>query len=38
MDNIKLPELVDSHCHVDFPEFDKDLDEILLKAQKAGVS
>ena len=38
MDNIELPDLVDSHCHVDFPEFDNDLDEILLRAQKAGVS
>ena len=38
MNKIELPDLVDSHCHVDFPEFDSDLDEILLRAQKAGVS
>ena len=38
MNDIELPDLVDSHCHVDFPEFDNDLDEILLRAQKAGVS
>ena len=38
MNNFELPDLVDSHCHIDFPEFDNDLDEILLRAQKAGVS
>ena len=29
--------LVDSHCHLDFPDFAEDLDGIVERAQKAGV-
>lgn len=33
-----LPELVDSHCHLDFPELLSDLDGILSRARNAGVT
>ncbi|WP_417782326.1 TatD family hydrolase [Terasakiella pusilla] len=29
--------LVDSHCHLDFPEFEEDFDEVLARAHEAGV-
>ncbi|MGQ9370297.1 TatD family hydrolase [Azospirillum sp. A39] len=29
--------LVDSHCHLDFPDFAEDLDEIVARARRAGV-
>ncbi len=29
--------LVDSHCHLDFPEFDNERDEIVARAQQAGI-
>ena len=29
--------LIDSHCHVDSPEFDHDRDEVLERAREAGV-
>ncbi len=29
--------LVDSHCHLDFPQFGDDLDEVLERARSAGV-
>ncbi len=29
--------LVDSHCHLDFSTFDGDLDNIIIRAQKAGI-
>ncbi len=42
--NIKLPELgndcilVDSHCHLDFPDYDEDRDQVIANAVKAGVT
>ena len=30
-------ELIDSHCHIDFSEFDTDRDLIIAKAKEAGV-
>jgi TatD DNase family protein len=29
--------LVDSHCHLDFPDFASELDEVIRRAQAAGV-
>jgi TatD DNase family protein len=29
--------LVDSHCHLDFPDFDGELDQIVARARAAGV-
>ena len=30
--------MIDSHCHLDFPHFDEDRDEVLLRAVDAGVT
>ena len=30
--------IVDSHCHLDFPDFDGDLAEVVTRAQAAGVA
>ena len=30
--------LTDSHCHLDAPEFDRDLDAVILRARAAGVT
>lgn len=32
-----LPEIVDSHCHLDFPDFNGELDAIIARAHAAGV-
>ena len=32
------PEIVDSHCHLDFPDFNDELDQIITRAHAAGVS
>ena len=29
--------LIDSHCHLDFPQFKKDFDMVIKKAEEAGV-
>ncbi|MHC8509438.1 MAG: TatD family hydrolase [Rhodospirillales bacterium] len=29
--------LVDSHCHLDFPDFDEDRDDLIARAEAAGV-
>ena len=30
--------LVDSHCHLDFPDFSDDLEDILFRAKQAGIN
>ncbi len=32
------PELVDSHCHLDFPQLAEDLDAVIARARAAGVT
>jgi TatD DNase family protein len=32
------PALVDSHCHLDFPDFDNELPEVIARAHAAGVT
>ena len=31
-------DLVDSHCHIDFPDFDSDLDQVIVRAEREGIS
>jgi TatD DNase family protein len=31
------PALVDSHCHLDFPDFDNELPDVIARAKAAGV-
>ena len=33
-----LPEIVDSHCHLDFPDFEGQVGEIVARAEAAGVT
>ncbi|NEX45305.1 TatD family hydrolase [Pseudotabrizicola algicola] len=33
-----LPELVDSHCHLDFPDFEGEIADIIARAHQAGVT
>ena len=33
-----LPQIVDSHCHLDFPDFEGELPEVIARAKAAGVS
>lgn len=32
------PQVTDSHCHLDFPDFDGSLEEVLAEARAAGVT
>ena len=34
---ITAPKLTDSHCHLDFPDFEGELDQIIARATEAGV-
>ena len=33
-----LPQLVDSHCHLDFPDFDGEMEAVIARAHAAGVA
>jgi TatD DNase family protein len=33
----RTPVLVDSHCHLDMPQFDADRDEVVARAREAGL-
>ena len=32
------PSIVDSHCHLDFPDFEGELDDVVARAKVAGVT
>ncbi|EEW25500.1 TatD family hydrolase [Rhodobacter ferrooxidans] len=32
------PQIVDSHCHLDFPDFDNELPDVIARARAAGVT
>ena len=34
----KIPEITDSHCHLDFPDFDGELEALITRAAEAGVT
>jgi TatD DNase family protein len=34
----QTPQITDSHCHLDFPDFDGELSEIIARAARAGVT
>jgi TatD DNase family protein len=36
--DLVVPELVDSHCHLDFPDFEGEVPDLIARAQAAGVS
>lgn len=37
MPQLNTPLLIDTHCHLDFPDFDEDRDLVLQRAAEAGV-
>ena len=36
--HLEIPQITDSHCHLDFPDFEGQLDEIIARANRAGVT
>ena len=32
------PQITDSHCHLDFPDFEGQLDQIIANAAAAGIT
>ena len=35
---MSAPQITDSHCHLDFPDFDGELDAVVARAAEAGVT
>ena len=35
---MQTPHITDSHCHLDFPDFDGERDQIIADAAAAGVT
>ena len=35
---MSTPHITDSHCHLDFPDFDEDRDALITRAHEAGVT
>ncbi|MEP2641747.1 TatD family hydrolase [Roseobacter sp.] len=33
-----IPQITDSHCHLDFPDFEGQLDDVIARAAEAGVT
>lgn len=38
MNNESMAQFIDSHCHIDGPEYDADRDEVIARALEAGVT
>ena len=38
MTTTKPPRITDSHCHLDFPDFDGELPDLIARAGEAGVA
>jgi TatD DNase family protein len=38
MDSQPLPPVIDTHCHLDFPEFDADREEVIARAKAGGIA
>ncbi len=35
---MQQPAIIDSHCHLDFPQFETDLEQVVARAAESGVS
>ncbi|SEW24098.1 TatD DNase family protein [Aliiroseovarius sediminilitoris] len=35
---MSTPQITDSHCHLDFPDFDGELDQVIARAAESGVT
>ena len=35
--SLNLPEIIDSHCHLDFPVIMENIDQIIARAKHRGV-
>jgi TatD DNase family protein len=37
MEPVRLPPVIDTHCHLDFPEFDVDREQVIARSKAEGV-